>query len=503
MAPTGPATINGVEYVDLNLPSGNLWAKCNLGAQTETEIGYYWFAGSGTKYGPNTTYSGRTKSVSEYLVETPQGSRITPPRLNTNAANYCKCPYDPALQTMANGWVSPPPSAFKELVQNTNWQVDITIDGVKGCKFTSKVDSDKYIFIPYNGYYTYNSSNYTFSDKTSSKNYAMVLTSGGGYGSNSCCIFLSYNIYGENSGIQDQASLLNAYPIRPVFLGYQMQNGLDILFYDQNTGTKRVYNITRLPEPNTGLIPIAIEVVPRSINKYGDGRGAFVSLFSVDADGNGSLYEEYGRPVARGYKTQLAWSTSIPTTESLTYYMNNASYQYALGQQCIYDKKGLHELNNTTDNYYPYMYQDGVWSIRTEPFDEGYVRNDVDGVENTRKIGSSSSYPAARACLLYSTDGTNPGDWYLPSATEAAWFSANRATINFLLTVLWSRYGNVADPGFNSDYYSRFWTSSVGNEYYAYYLRPYDTSYGGAYIELETKTSTRTVRAFIRYKEGD
>ena len=29
------------EYIDLGLPSGNLWAKCNLGATTEDEAGLY------------------------------------------------------------------------------------------------------------------------------------------------------------------------------------------------------------------------------------------------------------------------------------------------------------------------------------------------------------------------------------------------------------------------------------------------------------------------------
>ena len=32
---------NGHEYVDLGLPSGTLWAKCNVGAETETDYGLY------------------------------------------------------------------------------------------------------------------------------------------------------------------------------------------------------------------------------------------------------------------------------------------------------------------------------------------------------------------------------------------------------------------------------------------------------------------------------
>ena len=32
---------NGHEYVDLNLPSGTLWATCNIGASKPSESGLY------------------------------------------------------------------------------------------------------------------------------------------------------------------------------------------------------------------------------------------------------------------------------------------------------------------------------------------------------------------------------------------------------------------------------------------------------------------------------
>ena len=34
------------EYVDLGLPSGLKWAKCNVGAEKETDYGYYFQWGS-------------------------------------------------------------------------------------------------------------------------------------------------------------------------------------------------------------------------------------------------------------------------------------------------------------------------------------------------------------------------------------------------------------------------------------------------------------------------
>ena len=36
-----PAVPDNHEYVDLGLPSGTLWATCNVGANTPEEYGYY------------------------------------------------------------------------------------------------------------------------------------------------------------------------------------------------------------------------------------------------------------------------------------------------------------------------------------------------------------------------------------------------------------------------------------------------------------------------------
>lgn len=41
-------SINGHEFVDLGLPSGTLWATCNIGAKTSTDVGNY-FAWGETK----------------------------------------------------------------------------------------------------------------------------------------------------------------------------------------------------------------------------------------------------------------------------------------------------------------------------------------------------------------------------------------------------------------------------------------------------------------------
>ena len=39
--PLPPDPTNGYEYVDLDLPSGLKWAKCNIGAEKESDYGLY------------------------------------------------------------------------------------------------------------------------------------------------------------------------------------------------------------------------------------------------------------------------------------------------------------------------------------------------------------------------------------------------------------------------------------------------------------------------------
>ena len=60
---------NRLPYVDLGLPSGTLWAKCNLGAKFPEEAGllYQWGRTDGYKYG---THRNKFKTESENMQET-------------------------------------------------------------------------------------------------------------------------------------------------------------------------------------------------------------------------------------------------------------------------------------------------------------------------------------------------------------------------------------------------------------------------------------------------
>ena len=133
------------EYVDLGLSVK--WAKCNVGAKTETDYGDYFMWGSVTTNTPdactwaNAPFNG---GYSEY---------------NAGAFNQVKdsvCPngilakeYDAAAQIMGGDWRMPTITEFEELVNNTTKEWT-QVNDVYGYKFTGS--NGNYIFIPAAGY---------------------------------------------------------------------------------------------------------------------------------------------------------------------------------------------------------------------------------------------------------------------------------------------------------------------------------------------------------------
>ena len=153
------------EYVDLGLPSGLKWAKCNIGASSETESGAYfqWGDISGVSGSLVGKYS--DESYSWATAPFNNGSSDYNPTYFNSVKNTV-CPngvlakeYDTASQIMGGDWRMPTKADFDELLSGTTheWVTNHNGTGVKGRKFTSKTDTSKYIFIPAAGYCSYGS----------------------------------------------------------------------------------------------------------------------------------------------------------------------------------------------------------------------------------------------------------------------------------------------------------------------------------------------------------
>ena len=144
----------GYTYVDFGLPSRTLWAKCNVGAEKETDYGFY-FQWGDIKNKSNAECSWTTykhcdstfNSLKKYNNNSSYGA-------NPDNIKTLKPVDDAATQIMGDEWRMPTKADFQELIDNTDheWVENFNESGVNGIKLTSKADTSKYIFIPAAGF---------------------------------------------------------------------------------------------------------------------------------------------------------------------------------------------------------------------------------------------------------------------------------------------------------------------------------------------------------------
>ncbi|MCQ2193188.1 MAG: T9SS type A sorting domain-containing protein [Paludibacteraceae bacterium] len=128
------------EYVDLGLPSGTLWATCNVGATKPTEYGDY-FAWGETK--PKEVYADSTykwfnadsKIYTKYNSE--DGLKTLLPEDDAATANW------------GSEWRMPTNEEQRELVEECQYQMT-EVNGVYGAKFTGKNGNS--VFFPAAGF---------------------------------------------------------------------------------------------------------------------------------------------------------------------------------------------------------------------------------------------------------------------------------------------------------------------------------------------------------------
>ena len=145
------------EYVDLGLPSGLKWAKCNVGAEKETDYGYYFQWGEIEPHDADTPYDWANYKYSDDSYNTlTKYNYTTSYGQDPDGKTTLELEDDAARANMGGNWRMPRPSEFRELLVYpiNEWVEDFNGSGVSGRKFTSKTDKNKYIFIPASGYRT-------------------------------------------------------------------------------------------------------------------------------------------------------------------------------------------------------------------------------------------------------------------------------------------------------------------------------------------------------------
>ena len=134
-----------VEYVDLGLPSGNLWATCNLGASAPEAFGDYYAWG---EVEPKQEY---TNSNHKWYKEGAPSLGFTKYN-NEDGKLSLEDEDDAVIQKLGNGWRTPTLADFRELTNQKYTTIEkTTLNGVAGYKITSKKNK-KSIFIPFAGF---------------------------------------------------------------------------------------------------------------------------------------------------------------------------------------------------------------------------------------------------------------------------------------------------------------------------------------------------------------
>ena len=146
----GNGSAGGHDYVDLGLPSGTLWATCNIGASKPEGYGnYYAWGETSTKSTYNwSTYkyaNGAYDKLTKYCNKSDYGNNGFTDNLTALQSGD-----DPAASNWGSGWRTPSKAQWDELLSNTTNQWT-TKNGVKGRQFTSKKNGQT-LFLPAAGY---------------------------------------------------------------------------------------------------------------------------------------------------------------------------------------------------------------------------------------------------------------------------------------------------------------------------------------------------------------
>lgn len=239
----------------------------------------------------------------------------------------------------------------------------------------------------------------------------------------------------------------------------------DVCMYGINEGKLIIVNDWDASKyPIDKYPPIGVVVVPGSHGHYEGGKCAVMSLNHMNCT----------TPQQGGATQGMYWGVGtdielLPNLNMVPYVGNDGN----IGEDVIGQTTGLniaflpsdHPQFNKVDNpydtktkyynnkkyYIPSPYNnDGTlnteYSRITSPSSTANCLSDFDGYNNTKKIievrgskiyltwkptyNNGSDYPAASCCDMYSTVGTNQGEWYLPSAGELGYVVVRQQTIN-------------------------------------------------------------------------
>lgn len=255
--------------------------------------------------------------------------------------------------------------------------------------------------------------------------------------------------------------------------------------------------------PLTNFTPIGIVAIPGSHEIYGENTCSIISLTemcasspttgSVDSTSTLSWGPQADVGTLKNFNVVVVMNGTTLSTNGFGYLSKNG--KYASTTLCIPDPYNEDMSRN------PDYYNTSISAYN--------AMSDFNGKSNTKAIitlrgtkdygtwkptyNTANDYPAASCCDMFYTEGTNQGDWYLPSAGEWGYVTSKWDKIRNSFNIINEAYGNISIAPLDN---SSYWTSTDHNAKNARYVH---TNNGMGHT---TKTTAQRARAMLIIKES-
>ena len=351
----------GHDYIDLGLPSGLLWATCNVGATSPEN------AGNKYAWGETTTKDSFTQDNYTYSDN--------PERLPAD--------HDVAAVVWGGGWHTPTSADFEELVNNCTSEYT-TLNDVNGYVFTGPNGNS--IFIPRNYYW---SSSIDVSTQTSA--YALSLNG------TSPSVRSSNRYYGDYiRGVYSVPEVTLSYPVWRDSIAVSLKARYTV------NGTVQSYKYY------TGTAKNSLTEVTEGVTISSDEHLLTVNIYDLSPRAEywamAEIVDEYGtyRSDTLSFYT---YGSFVDSRDNTTYYTIQIGEQTWMAENLKYagDEVSLGTTTSETEHYYYYVNGD---EANTDTY--GYLYNWAAAMNGA---SSSSANPSG-------VQGICPSGWHLPSDAE-------------------------------------------------------------------------------------
>ena len=445
------------EYVDLGLPSGLLWATCNVGANSPEDYGDYfaWGETQPKDYYDWSTYQhcmGSYTTLTKYCSNSNYGYNGFTDNLTTLLPED-----DAAMANWGSDWRMPTKAEFQELIDNTTvtWT---TQNGVNGLLFTAANGNS--LFLPAAG-----------SRVGSSLNYAGSI--GGDWSSslntnNSRCVWYIH-IQWDNNSMGNNGLRYYGLTVRPVRCRALPEGAIDgkftinaeggrVCFSQGNLQYNASTDTWRFAEHQYDCIGSGNSNISSSYNGYIDLFGWGTSGYNHGAN----CYQPWS--TSRTYSDYYAYG-------SATYNLNDQTGQADWGYNAISNGGNTtHQWRTLTKEEWTY-----VFNTRTTSSGMRYAKAKVNGVNGVILLPddwSSSTYSLSHTNTAVASYSNN-------TITAAQWTTLENAGAVFLPAAGLRDETSVSDV----DSYGYYWSAS----YYGFNAS-YCVTFGDYNIFLDSYT---------------